>query len=48
MIKQVKLEAVYFDKQMVKKGTPEEKEIDKVTIKLSEAVTTDEGIVSTD
>ena len=44
MIVKVKLEAVYRNKQIVKKGTPDEKEIDKVSIKIAEPVTIEEGV----
>lgn len=48
MIKKVKLETVYRTTQVVKKGTPDEKEIDKVAIKITESVIIDGVSVPTD
>ena len=48
MIVEVKLEAVFRGKQVVKKDTPDEKEIDKVGIKIVESVTVDGEAVPTD
>lgn len=48
MIVKVKLETVYRTTQVVKKGTPDEKEIDKVAIKITESVMIDGVSVPTD
>ncbi len=38
MLQKVKITAVYRGKQLVKKGTPDEKEIDKIAIKIEPVV----------
>ncbi len=38
MLKKVKITAVYRGKQLVKKGTPDEKEIDKIAIKIEPVI----------